>query len=97
MLTSGRDSGGIWWYDLLPRCLASRAVLRRPFNSSDTPHGQYGDGPDDGADPGGHVKHAVVAAADRQDGRRARRRDGEGERASDVEHTEIFGDVVFAR
>src|SRR5438046_8455277 len=46
-------------------------------NLSDTPHGQYGGGPDDGKDPGGGVKHGVVAAAARQDGRRARRRDGE--------------------
>src|SRR6266480_5484371 len=50
----------------------------RPCNLSDAPHGQYGDGPDDGKDPGGRVKHAVVAAADRQDDRSARRREGEG-------------------
>ena len=55
-----------------------RGVASRPCNLSDAPHGQYGDGPDDGKDPGGSVKHAVVAAADRQDDRSARRREGEG-------------------
>ena len=65
--------------------------------SSDPPHRQDGGGSDDGAESGDHIKHAVAAAtmADRQDGRRDRRRDGKGKRAGDVEYPEILGRVAF--
>src|SRR5207302_601973 len=53
------------------------------------------EGPDDGADPGDGVQRAVAAAAERQDKRRAGGRDGKGQRAGDVEHAEIFGDLAL--
>jgi hypothetical protein len=58
---------------------------------ADTPNGQDGGGSDSGADSGECVQHAVAAAADREDGRCNRRRDSKGQRAGDVEHTQILG------
>ena len=72
------------------------AVLHRCRASPDASHGQDRDGADDRAQSGDRVQHAVAAAADGQDGRRDRGRDGKGKCARDVEHTQILGGTAFA-
>ena len=65
-------------------------IRRRRRPSAHPPHRQDGGRPDDRADPGDRVQHAIAAACDRQDGRSDRRRERERERAGDVEHAEIL-------